>query len=150
VSESHGVAQFVGDNCLEVVLVGPHRMGVGAGVPIPAVDDGDVTAELGDAEHALAHTADGARVGQVNLDVWSRIDVATESHQNHAEGAQGAVQLVERVINPRPLFGGRTPLEAAHGNDVSAGIDLAQRGGASPAAAVGHQVQTRPDVTLIV
>src|SRR5207247_2386999 len=128
----------------------PDRTGVGPGGRVPAVDDGDLAAEHRDAEDPLGHAADGTGAGEVDLDVRGGGDAAVQLGQHDAEGGQRGVQFGDRVLNPRRLTGGRGALEAVHGHQVGARVDLADPGGDDAAGAGGHQVHAGADVALVV
>ena len=84
---TQGVPEFMGDNGLEVVLVGSDRPGVVTQVPVPAIDEGDV-APSGHAKHTLCDAADAAGAGNLDMNIGQCRIVAADFHQVYAEAAQ--------------------------------------------------------------
>src|SRR5262245_12215236 len=119
------MAQFMGDNRLEVVLVRADPARAGTEVPIPATDQGDQAAGFGRAEYALRRAAQRASVTHLKLDARGG-GIPADFNERDAEGTEGHVQVVDRVVDPRLYRTRRGTLESVHGYEVDARVDLAE------------------------
>src|SRR5262249_11205104 len=125
VTQAQGVAQFVHHNRLEVVLGAANCRGVGTGIPVPALDDGDVAVFA--AKHPLGDAANGAGGGQVQ-DVRRQCAVArTDLQDVHAEGVDDAVDPADRVFDARQLLVADVARRIVHVDHQVAGEQLTGR-----------------------